>query len=212
MGGLVDQHGAGATQYKSGSIYALKTDVMMTWDAELLAIVQEYAVDDAAFKSELASASTDPTRMCAMTLTSSSPSPPTTAPRDSPSPPARWPPASTAEPSSASSSELSSRPLCSWVASPSGTSRRGASRSSSRWEPPPPPCPPRATRVRKEKNNRSNTHRAACDSRRLDRERERERSMTPHKTPISPPDDRSIGSRNHACDARGDGHLSHKAI
>ena len=54
--GLVETHGAGATQYKSGSIYALKTDVMMTWDAELLAIVQEYAVDDAAFKSELASA------------------------------------------------------------------------------------------------------------------------------------------------------------
>merc|ERR1712196_180104 len=37
------------------ALYMLKTDVLFKWDAELLAIVQEFASDNAAFLSEFAS-------------------------------------------------------------------------------------------------------------------------------------------------------------
>ena len=49
---------SGEKQFKASgkNIYALKTEAMLGWDAELLAVAQEYAVDEAAFKAELATA------------------------------------------------------------------------------------------------------------------------------------------------------------
>merc|ERR1712070_592307 len=49
---------SGEKQFKvrGKDMYALKTEVMLGWDAELLAIAQEFAVDEASFKAELATA------------------------------------------------------------------------------------------------------------------------------------------------------------
>lgn len=49
---------SGEKQFKARGkdLYGMKTEVMLGWDAELLDIAQEYAVDEAAFKAELATA------------------------------------------------------------------------------------------------------------------------------------------------------------